>query len=64
MVYEGIGHMISMEQNPSMQEMLVNNVMQYAHKDWMEILNLANSNMNQLSQSEVIKMLDYIFKVN
>ena len=49
MVYEGIGHMISMEQNPAMQEVLVNNVMQYVNKDWMEILNLANQSMNALS---------------
>lgn len=30
----------------------------------MTILSLANQNMNALSQPDVIKSLDYIFKVN
>ncbi len=42
MVYEGIGHMIKMENNPMNQEFLVNNELQYVHQDWLQILSIAN----------------------
>jgi len=64
MVYEGIGHMISMEPNPTLQESLVNGIMQYAHKDWMSILNLANQSIENLMLPDVIKMIDFIIKIN
>jgi hypothetical protein len=42
MVYEGIGHMINVEQNPVTQEILVNNELQYVHYEWENILSIAN----------------------
>lgn len=38
--------------------------MQYAHKDWQEILNMANQSVQTLSSPEIVKMLDHIFKIN
>jgi len=38
MVYQGIGHMISEEQVPIIQEKLLNDCMQYVHFDWQQIL--------------------------
>lgn len=46
MVYEGIGHMISVEQTPIIQEKLLNDCMQYVHNDWLQILDIANHNTN------------------
>ena len=43
MVYEGIGHMISMEQIPIVQEQLLNNCLQHVHFDWEAILSNANN---------------------
>ena len=64
MVYEGIGYMISVEQNPATQEILVNNELQYIHFEWENILRIANQNINDLMTPEVIKTLDFIIKVN
>ena len=64
MVYEGIGHMINVEQNPVTQEILVNNELQYVHYEWENILSIANQNTEQLMVPEVIKSIDFIIKVN
>ena len=64
MVYEGIGHMIGMEQNPQIQEILLNNELQYVHFDWEYILKIANQNRDQLLMPEILKTVDFIIKVN
>ncbi len=64
MVYEGIGHMISVEPTPIFQEKLLNECMQYVHNDWMQILEIANQNANQLYMPEILKSIDFILKVN
>ena len=61
MVYEGIGHMVNVS---NQQEVLVGNLMQYANKDWQEIIVLANQNLFTLAMPEVIKRIDFIIKIN
>ena len=64
MVYEGIGHMISMDSNTVMQEQLISSCLQYVDNDWQNILAMANQNQNQLLLPEVIRSVDFIIKVN
>ena len=64
MVYEGIGHMISTEPMPFMQEQLLFNCLQYITFEWENILRLANQNQEQLLIPDVVKTIDFIIKVN
>lgn len=64
MVYEGIGHMISQEQIPIIQENLLNSCLQYVHDDWERILQLANQATENLLMGDVLKNIDFIIKVN
>lgn len=62
MVYEGIGYMVSTEQQN--QAGFVIQLLQYANQDWMKILQRANMNTNELMAPEVIKSVDHIIKIN
>jgi len=62
MVYEGIGYMISTEQYR--QQQYIQQLMQYTHKDWQDILKNAGHNMMTLNTPETIKQLIHIIKIN
>ncbi len=40
------------------------NLMQYANKEWQDILSMANQNVNLLMLPDTIKKIDFIIKIN
>lgn len=61
-VYEGIGYMISAEETNQQQYLF--QLLSYCHNDWQQLINMARQNPNCLSDSTVIKQIDFIIKIN
>lgn len=62
MVYEGIGYMVSTEQNR--QHDFILKLLSYAHDDWSRILQRAAQNSAELMAPDCIRQIDHIIKIN
>ena len=63
-VYEGIGYMISMENDTLKQEVLLKNLMKWVDADWKKIIDLASSDEAVLLNDQVIREISFIIRVN
>ena len=61
-VYEGIGCMVSTEQQQ--QVMYLQELLKYTNQDWQIIIQRANQGTNELMTPEIIKSIDFMIKVN
>lgn len=64
MFYEAVGNMIACEKNPQKQVSLINQMMNSNYNDWKTIFDHASTNSNILLESQVIKAIDIILKIN
>lgn len=63
MIYEGIGYMVSTEQETKLQD-LINKLMGEANKAWGNILSQAEQQNDILLQPHVLRNLSHIVKIN
>jgi hypothetical protein len=64
LVYEGIGHMVRQAPSEDDQKILVEKLMESLNKEWCNILDMANQNIEKLKQPDVLKLVDFFMKIN
>ena len=63
-IYEGIGHMLAQESDPTNRNILLEQLMQYTQNDWGIVIEMANTEPGNLQNIEVIRMIGFIIKAN